>query len=531
MQNPEGHRETLYEMTAALLDEGLIDELERLDMNEMANAAYWHTVEELQNSTEHYRGASIYDVVQVDKGNLLGTISRSILNFANDEPCRASFAYDGKVYSDVNGVRLTLGLSRKIGKISGLVLEMKERRYQLIETERMIGGITRSSLSDADAFRALVDTAQVAQEERDVRTFEKIRPHIESAAFCICPACLDRFGEFEDCEVCAGKGFVSKLGQSSTLNSDSLKPISNLRQRYKMSALDIAPEKVGIEEYLELHATTQKKEQSKHILKEAVNLIPIINLQYQSPTPPPQFRIEINHIPLALGMDWQIVLSSGMINHCLDIEIPNIENIIPSLKTLQIDPLLSPSVMLKWVIAHEWMHVIRKHNDVENELGRSPELLKALEYDADLCALAIIYRQIQSDHEGKLNDTEIRQLTIHAIYWPLRHLNFFKIDLTHGTMCERLYTMLIKLMSLEENPYDFPSHALGAHENSDHLVKPLVETLRRCEEIYRERHSSNTEYQDFLTELMHMAIGDPPEAVSAWEKIRTHVGRISSTLT
>lgn len=210
MQNPGGHRETLYEMTTALLDEGLIDELERFDMNGMVDAAYWHAVEELQNSPGHYRGASTYNVVQIDNGNLLGTISRSVFNFANDEPRGASFANDGKVYSDAEGVRLTLGLSRKIGKISGLVLEMNGFRYQLTETERMIAGITHRPLFDADAYRALIDAAQVAHEERDLCAFEKVRPHIESASFCICPDCVDRFDTRDDCLTCAGKGFVTK---------------------------------------------------------------------------------------------------------------------------------------------------------------------------------------------------------------------------------------------------------------------------------------------------------------------------------
>lgn len=210
MQNPEGHRETLNEMAAALHAEGLIDPLEQFDMNELADAAYWHAVEEFQNSPFHYRGASTYDVVQIDNGTLLGTISRSIFNFANDEPRGASFAYDGKVYSDAEGVRLTLGLSRKIGRISGLVLEMNGRRYQLVETERMIAGVTYRPLSDADTYRALIDAAQVAHEERDLRAFEKVRPHIESAAFCMCPTCLDRFDARDDCLTCAGKGFVTK---------------------------------------------------------------------------------------------------------------------------------------------------------------------------------------------------------------------------------------------------------------------------------------------------------------------------------
>jgi len=210
MQNPEGHRETLHEMAAALHTEGLIDLLEQFDMNELADAAYWHAVEELQNSPGHYRGASRYDVVQIDNGVLLGTISRSIFNFANDEPRGASFAYDGKVYSDAEGVRLTLGLSRRVGRISGLVLEMNGRRYQLVETERMIAGITHRPLSDADTYRAFIDAAQVAHEERNLRAFGRLRPHIESATFCICPACLDRFDARDDCTTCDGRGFVTK---------------------------------------------------------------------------------------------------------------------------------------------------------------------------------------------------------------------------------------------------------------------------------------------------------------------------------
>lgn len=210
MQNPEGHRETLHDMAAALHSEGLIDQLERFDMNEMADAAYWHAVEELQNSPGQYRGASTYDVVQVDTGRLLGNISRSIFNFESEEPRGASFPYDGKVYSGADGVRLTLGLSRKIGTISGLILELNGRRYQLIETQRMIRGVCRNPIDDPDAYRALVDAAQIAQEDRDLRFFEKVRPHIESAAFCICPACLDNFGARDDCPACAGQGFVTK---------------------------------------------------------------------------------------------------------------------------------------------------------------------------------------------------------------------------------------------------------------------------------------------------------------------------------
>ncbi|MBK5373483.1 hypothetical protein JFT81_02385 [Pseudomonas sp. TH43] len=211
MQNPEGHRETLHEMAAALHREGLIDQLERFDMGEMADAAYWHAVEELQNSPGQYRGASTYDVVRIDNGELLGTISRSIFYFATTEPRCALSSYDGKVYSGPEGIHLNLGLSRNVGKVTGLILEMHGRRYQLIETQRMIRGICHTPIDDPEAYRALVDAAQITQEDRDLRVFEKVRPHIELAAFCICPTCRDCFGERDDCSTCAGQGFVKKL--------------------------------------------------------------------------------------------------------------------------------------------------------------------------------------------------------------------------------------------------------------------------------------------------------------------------------
>ncbi|MDF2794673.1 MAG: hypothetical protein K0S85_2426, partial [Pseudomonas orientalis] len=210
MQSPEAQRGTLREMAMDLLSEGLIDELEQFDMNEMADAAYWHAVEELQSLPGQYRGASSYDVVRDESNELLGTISRSIFNFAKTEPRGAYSGYDGKVYSEPDGVWLSLGISRRIGRITGLAMEMNGCRYRLIETDRMIDGVTHHPLSDADAYRALVDAAQVAQEERNLQAFEKIRPHIESAAFSTCADCRDRFGERDDCTTCAGKGFVHK---------------------------------------------------------------------------------------------------------------------------------------------------------------------------------------------------------------------------------------------------------------------------------------------------------------------------------
>lgn len=211
MQNPEAHRETLHSMATTLATEGLIDQLQQFDMNEMADAAYWHAVEELQNSPGRYRGSSTYDVLKIHTGELLGTISRSIFNEASVEPPGPTHTYDGKVYPNADGADLVLSMSGEVGSISGLSLTMPgELQYRLVETARIINGKTYVPLEDPDIFRSLIDVAQVAKECCNLHTFERLRPFIELARFCKCPACLDRFGRREDCQTCDGQGFLTK---------------------------------------------------------------------------------------------------------------------------------------------------------------------------------------------------------------------------------------------------------------------------------------------------------------------------------
>jgi len=211
MQNPEAHRETLHAMSLTLATEGLIDQLEQFDMNEVVDAAYWHAAEELQNSPDRYRGSSTYNLLKTHTGELMGTISRSIFNEVSAEPPGPTHTYDGKVYPNANGADLVLSMSGESGKIIGLALTMPDgQSYRLIETARIIGGKTYEPLEDPEVFRNLIDLAQIAREHSDLSNFERLRPLIELARFVRCPSCLDRFGHSEQCPTCAGKGFVSK---------------------------------------------------------------------------------------------------------------------------------------------------------------------------------------------------------------------------------------------------------------------------------------------------------------------------------
>ncbi|MFJ7281841.1 hypothetical protein [Pseudomonas sp. NPDC099000] len=211
MQNPEAHRQTLHAMSQTLAAEGLVDPLEKFDMNELANAAYWHAVEELINSPPRYCGASSYDVVLRGTTTIFGHIGRSIFYDASSLADPRRSGYDGKIYPDAGGANLIFNASGVSARITGLTLTMPDgRRYDLIETQRVVEGVTYQPIDDPDLYRVLLDTAQLAQESHNLRAFEKARPLLELANFCTCPTCLDHFGQRDDCPTCSGNGFVTK---------------------------------------------------------------------------------------------------------------------------------------------------------------------------------------------------------------------------------------------------------------------------------------------------------------------------------
>jgi hypothetical protein len=210
MENPEVHRQTLRDMTAALASEGLIDELQCFDMNELVDAAYWHAVEALIDAPARYCSASLYDVVRRDSPEVFGTIRRSIFYYLSTLMDAERSSYDGKIYQDACGANLVFSPSGVTARITGLTLALSDgQQFELVETGRTINGVTYEPTGDSDAYRALIEMAVVAKERRDLRTYEKLRPMIDLAKFRKCSVCLDHFALREDCTACGSKGFVT----------------------------------------------------------------------------------------------------------------------------------------------------------------------------------------------------------------------------------------------------------------------------------------------------------------------------------
>ncbi|CAH0152631.1 hypothetical protein [Pseudomonas mediterranea] len=210
MENPEAYRSHLHDLSASLAREGLIDRLEQFDMDDMANSAYWLALEELHANPIIYHSSYGYDVVPCGGGPRFGTIFHSILTLDKNRGTPLH-TYDGKVYREKDGLVLNQSYQRPHGRIEGLVLTLTDgRQFDLIEKMSMVSGVIYEAIDDPDVYRWMLDVTQLAMENRNLQTMERIRPFFELAKFLRCDACRDDFGKRDDCASCDGRGFVPK---------------------------------------------------------------------------------------------------------------------------------------------------------------------------------------------------------------------------------------------------------------------------------------------------------------------------------
>ncbi|WP_300631621.1 hypothetical protein [Pseudomonas sp.] len=214
MAHPEAYRVLCHWETRDMLAEGVIDQAEKMEMDELANAAYWHAVEELVTGDVGYLYGGHYRVMRSD-GSCVGQI---IANTYYSAEGPGADGFDGKVFFDGAGARLEFRHGGKPWPLDGLVLNSaRGEAYDLVQFAQNINGAVYPSIGDPDCYRALVDRAQVALENHDFDTYRKARLLILSAHFVKCGACLDNFKLREGCHACIGCGFLPRYsGQPSS---------------------------------------------------------------------------------------------------------------------------------------------------------------------------------------------------------------------------------------------------------------------------------------------------------------------------
>lgn len=208
MGHPEAYRVSRRRETRDMLEAGVIDEMEKFEMDEQVDAAYWHAVEELAVAAEGYIFGGHYDVVRRATSECIGRITANTFYSATGP---GADGFDGKVVGNKPDLRLTFRSNKEVWRINGLLLTASSGElYDLVQTAQFINGKVYPIIGDADAYRTLVDCAQVTLEERDFEGYRIARPLLLSAKFSKCTACHDHFGLREDCLNCSGQGFLPR---------------------------------------------------------------------------------------------------------------------------------------------------------------------------------------------------------------------------------------------------------------------------------------------------------------------------------
>jgi len=209
--SPEAHRTSCRWEAQEMFAAGVVDETEKLEMDELAEAAYWHAVEELVTLEAGYLNGGHYNVMPRNGGTCIGKIINGTYSAAEG---KALGGFEARVFKENSGRHLAFRFGGEPWPIDGLVLTSNTgKQFDLVLTAQFINGVVYPTIDDADTYRALVNTAQIALEAHDFDAYRKARPLLLGAEFISCVECHDSFSLREDCKACAGNGFVPRVNR------------------------------------------------------------------------------------------------------------------------------------------------------------------------------------------------------------------------------------------------------------------------------------------------------------------------------
>ena len=203
MSRPEEHRRELADGAQGMLNCGLITPDEWLELCDLITGAYSFAIE--QTASELFNRSSAYHVFD-DAWNKVGTASRGTLLFDGAKwPLLIRHGEQGQLQA-FNGTGFTF-LS---GSLQGLVLTMENgRRYTLVEVGRYLkDGEYVEAITDPYCYRLALDAIEAARESGDTARASHLSERARVSPFRACPSCLDRFDGREECDRCAGLGFI-----------------------------------------------------------------------------------------------------------------------------------------------------------------------------------------------------------------------------------------------------------------------------------------------------------------------------------
>lgn len=298
---------------------------------------------------------------------------------------------------------------------------------------------------------------------------------------------------------------------------------------------EITPEYFSPEEFIDKHSFLGglRNQRLVEVLKGALAIIPLIKNTYSKEQSDIPIRISNSENLSAESNPYSIVISVGMIKHCIAAPCMPIDEICPALPIETFDYNAMAAIALAWIIAHEYFHIVRRHNEVAiaaRDLPGRPyanSIDNALEHDADLMAVAALYRLIQMRLGNAIHDLDVRRITVHGIFLTLRTFPQESSDDIHSAMPERLFQMYQKLVQVIKGGSEKVS-ASGLTDYSLERAIPILQAFTQCEKYFQLLGGENKPNLDKLfAEFCNNK--DVPAIVKSWQWISPVVERITGT--
>ncbi|HCK4503037.1 TPA: hypothetical protein N0H38_004431 [Pseudomonas aeruginosa] len=210
MRNPLAHYRAVQTEADSLLARQVITPGEYHDLSDIAEAAYMHTLEE--KAGELFEQAAAYDVHDLQTGERTGVITRGTYLLCDPAARRKLSPIDGLVRYDKKGQLSMVEMNGdNLGAIRGLTwVDRSGAAFSLLKVKSYCDGQSVPHLGDVEACRMALNRLELAREENDAPTVQRLQQALAAAPFGLCPDCRDRFDLVDDCVVCQGLGIVGR---------------------------------------------------------------------------------------------------------------------------------------------------------------------------------------------------------------------------------------------------------------------------------------------------------------------------------
>lgn len=296
------------------------------------------------------------------------------------------------------------------------------------------------------------------------------------------------------------------------------------------------PDRVrSLDQYLET-LSQMKKNAVARMFDLANEIFPLINKSYGVEIEKPKIKIQNEKFPSAECTEYLIYINVGLIDHCLNGQFGFCENIISddaARSEIQWLGTGTESVIFSWAIAHEYFHIVRKHTEFLDSSEVTDEAYKAIEYDADLCAIASIYKLLYFKLKKSMGDQEIRNFVLYCVFWQLKLFPQPVTNNTHISSNSRISHIVNKLAILPRPDDKTRSTDVDfALDITKDYLRGLIFCLVRCEKECLKLRLMPNEKTD-VADAMESYSSDQHKLTIPfyWNEIKDRVSSISNTVT